>query len=44
MRNIEEVILDENEEVIAPAVVVATIALLGVFLVGFAVSLVGLVV
>ena len=31
----EDIILDEDDEVLAPAVVVATIALLLVFVVGF---------
>ncbi|WP_268898302.1 MULTISPECIES: hypothetical protein [Halorubrum] len=43
MQNLEDVVLDENEEALAPAVVIATVALLAVFVVGFAVSLVGLV-
>jgi hypothetical protein len=43
MRNIEQMTLDEDEEVLAPAVVVATIALLAVFAVGFVVSAIGLV-
>ncbi|SNR54905.1 hypothetical protein [Halorubrum vacuolatum] len=30
----EEIILDEDDEMLAPAVVVATIALIGVFAVG----------
>ena len=43
MRNIEQMTLDEDEEVLAPVVVVATIALLAVFAVGFVVSAIGLV-
>ena len=39
----EDIILDEDEEMLAPAVVVATIALLAVFVVGFVVFVVGLV-
>ena len=35
--------IDENEEMLAPAVVMATVALLAVFVVGVLVSLVGLV-
>lgn len=33
-RLMEEIILDEDDEMLAPAVVVATIALIGVFAVG----------
>ena len=40
----ENIILDEDDEKLAPAVVVATIALLGVFVVGFLVQIVGLVI
>ncbi len=40
----EEIILDEDDEMLAPAVVVATIALIGVFVVGTLYQLVGLVV
>lgn len=43
MRDIEAVVLDENEEALAPAVVVATVALLAIFAVGFLVAAVGLV-
>jgi hypothetical protein len=43
MRNIEDLMIDENEEMLAPAVVMATVALLAVFVVGVLVSLVGLV-
>ncbi|WP_255409701.1 MULTISPECIES: hypothetical protein [Halorubrum] len=43
MQNLEDIVLDENEEALAPAVVIATVALLAVFVVGIAVSLVGLV-
>jgi hypothetical protein len=40
----EGLALDENEEALAPAVVVATIALVAVFVLGFLVQIVGLVV
>jgi len=43
MENLEDIVLDENEEALAPAVVIATATLLAVFLVGVLVSLVGLV-
>jgi len=43
MRDLESVVLDQDEEALAPAVVVATIALIGVFVLGFLVQLVGLV-
>ena len=43
MENLEDIVLDENEEALAPAVVIATAALLAVFLVGVLVSLVGLI-
>lgn len=43
MTNMEDVVLDENEEALAPAVVIATVALLAVFVVGVLVSVVGLV-
>ena len=43
MRNLESLALDENEEMLAPAVVLATIALLAVFFVGFLVFAVGLI-
>ncbi|SFR31074.1 MULTISPECIES: hypothetical protein [Halorubrum] len=43
MQNMEGLVLDENEEALAPAVVIATIALLAVFVVGALVSVVGLV-
>ena len=39
----EDLILDENDEMLAPAVVVATIALIGVFVIGLLFQLVGLV-
>lgn len=39
----EDIILDEDEEVLAPAVVVATIALVGAFVVAFLVFGIGLV-
>ncbi|WP_418286298.1 hypothetical protein [Halorubrum sp. DTA46] len=38
----EDIILDEDDEVLAPAVVVATIALIGAFVVAFVVFGVGL--
>ncbi|WP_277752397.1 hypothetical protein [Halorubrum depositum] len=44
MRDMESVVLDQNEEALAPAVVVATIALLAVFVLGFLVQIVGLVI
>ena len=40
----EDIILDEDDEVLAPAVVVATLALFAVFAVGFVIFGVGLVV
>jgi hypothetical protein len=40
----ESIVLDENEEALAPAVVVATIALLAVFVFGFLIQIVGLVI
>jgi len=43
MKNIEDIMIDENEEMLAPAVVIATVALLAVFVVGVLVSVVGLV-
>jgi hypothetical protein len=43
MKNLESLALDENEEMLAPAVVLATIALLAVFVVGFLVFTVGLI-
>ena len=43
MQNMEDIVLDENEEALAPAVVIATIALLAVFVVGVLVSAVGLI-
>ncbi|WP_255473063.1 hypothetical protein [Halorubrum sp. JWXQ-INN 858] len=39
----EEFILDEDDEVLAPAVVVATVALIGVFVVGLLYQAIGLV-
>ena len=39
----EHTVLAENEETLAPAVVVATVALLAVFVVGLVVAAVGLV-
>ena len=44
MQDMESIILDQDEEVLAPAVVVATIALVGVFVLGFLIQIVGLVV
>lgn len=44
MRDMESVVLDQDEEALAPAVVVATIALLAVFVLGFLIQIVGLVV
>ncbi|MDB2223301.1 hypothetical protein PN419_12550 [Halorubrum ezzemoulense] len=43
MQSLEDFVVDENEEALAPAVVLATIALLAVFVVGILVSAVGLV-
>ncbi|GAA0552130.1 hypothetical protein ABNG02_03840 [Halorubrum ejinorense] len=43
MVNMEDFVLNENEEMLAPAVVVATVALLAVFVFGVLVSVVGLV-
>lgn len=40
----EDIILDEDDEVLAPAVVVATLALFAVFVVGFVIFGVGLVI
>jgi len=42
MQNMKDFVLDENEEALAPAVVIATVALLAVFVVGILVSTVGL--
>jgi hypothetical protein len=44
MQDMESIVLDENEEALAPAVVVATIALLAVFVLGFLIQIVGLVI
>jgi len=44
MQDMESLVLDQDDEILAPAVVVATIALLAVFAVGFLVQIVGLVV
>ena len=44
MQDMESIVLDENEEALAPAVVVATVALLAVFVLGFLIQIVGLVV
>ncbi|MBP1921469.1 hypothetical protein J2751_000458 [Halorubrum alkaliphilum] len=40
----ESIILDEDDEVLAPAVVVATIALIGVFVIGLVYQSIGLVI
>lgn len=40
----EELILDEDDEMLAPAVVVATIALIGVFVLGALYQIVGLLI
>jgi len=40
----ESIILDEDDEMLAPAVVVATVALIGVFVVGLLFQAVGLVI
>lgn len=44
MRDMESIVLDQDEEALAPAVVIATIALLAVFVLGFLIQIVGLVV
>ncbi|WP_255511580.1 MULTISPECIES: hypothetical protein [Halorubrum] len=44
MKDMESIVLDDNEEALAPAVVIATVALLAVFAVGFVIQAVGLVV
>lgn len=41
-RGMEDLILEENEELLSPVVVVATIALIGVFVLGAVYRLVGL--
>lgn len=43
MQEMESIVLDQDDEILAPAVVVATIALLAVFVVGVLVQIVGLV-
>ncbi|WP_255521297.1 hypothetical protein [Halorubrum sp. LN27] len=43
MEDMESLVLDQDEEALSPAVVVATIALLAVFVVGFLVQIVGLI-
>jgi len=43
MQDMESLVLDQDDEMLAPVVVVATIALLAVFVVGFLVQIVGLV-
>ena len=40
----EDLILDEDDEMLAPAVVVATIALIGVFVLGALYQVVGLLI
>jgi hypothetical protein len=40
----ESVVLDQDEEVLAPVVVIATIALLAVFVLGFIIQAIGLVI
>lgn len=44
MKDMESIVLDQDEEALAPAVVVATIALLAVFVLGFLIQIVGLAV
>jgi len=44
MKEMESMVLDDNDEALAPAVVIATVALLAVFVIGFVVQAVGLVV
>jgi len=44
MRDMESVVLDQDEEVLAPVVVIATIALLAVFVLGFIIQAIGLVI
>ncbi|WP_255358268.1 hypothetical protein [Halorubrum sp. BV1] len=44
MTKMESIALDDNDEALAPAVVIATVALLAVFVVGFVIQAVGLVV
>ena len=43
MEDMESLVLDQDDETLSPAVVVATVALLAVFVVGFLVQIVGLV-
>lgn len=43
MQDMVDIILDQDDEMLAPAVVVATIALLAVFVIGFLFQLIGLV-
>ena len=43
MKDMESLVLDQDDEMLSPAVVVATIALLAVFVIGFLVQIVGLV-
>jgi len=44
MKEMESMVLDDNDEALAPAVVIATVALLAVFVIGFVIQAVGLVV
>ncbi|EMA67696.1 hypothetical protein C461_08214 [Halorubrum aidingense JCM 13560] len=44
MEDMESIVLNDDDEVLAPAVVVATIAVLAVFVVGFVVFGIGLIV
>ena len=44
MRDMESLVLDQNEETLAPAVVVATVALIAVFVLGFLFQIVGFVI
>ncbi|WP_435075447.1 hypothetical protein [Halorubrum sp. HHNYT27] len=44
MRDMESVVLDQDPEVLAPVVVLATIALLAVFVLGFLIQAIGLVI
>jgi len=43
MQDMESLALDQDNEILAPAVVVATVALIAVFVVGFLVQIVGLI-
>jgi len=44
MRDMESLVLDQDEEALAPAVVAATVALIAVFVLGFLFQIVGLVI